>query len=306
MEQEKLIDLQQQKIILFGLNKELKNKVGLLENQRDSLVDVLASVSHKPPVKTSKRQIRLKPFYVTIVVGAVISVLFVATSFLPQNSPGTEQPLKTRYLVENLKGDSVDTWKFWKLDSESTLVVNIVNAGVVDGHKIGVIKNAILSADTITVDDSLTHKGPVGTYSTYFVGWQGALEEASGTQTQYTVPTRFKIVESDSGIGNIVIMLSSAKDQDGYSGFTKSTVEGNEILKSHITIYDAGSLSDGMLASIVRHEFGHAIGLGHSTAPEDLMAPTIDTPVPYISECDVMAVSQLYDGLAMGRTVCDK
>jgi hypothetical protein len=106
--------------------------------------------------------------------------------------------------------------------------VSIKNSDLVDKDRIKVIEDAILSAETISLDDSLTHKGPAGFASTYFVGWRGALEKASETQTEYPVPTKFRIIESDYGVGDIVIILSTAKDQDGYSGFTKSTVEGTD------------------------------------------------------------------------------
>ena len=50
---------------------------------------------------------------------------------------------------------------------------------------------------------------------------------------------------------------------------------------------------------------GHALGLAHSTAPEDLMAPTITTEFPYISECDVDAIVKLYDDGKSSQVVCE-
>lgn len=299
---EKTVDLEQQKKFLTHLNRELKNKVGVLENQKDALAEVLQRSALR---KTPKTPTRFKLFYALMASAVLLAGSIVVSPYL-LDSPEPGATFKTRYLTENLRGDTVDTWKFWKLDSESTLVVSIESSDLADNNKIRVIEDTILSDDIISLDDSLTHKGPPGHTSTYFVGWRGALDKASETETKYTVPTRFRIIESDDGIGDIVITLSTAKDQDGYSGFTKSIVEGNQILKSQITIYDVDRLSDDMLAAIIRHEFGHAIGLGHSTAPEDLMAPDISMQFPYISECDVSAIAQLYDGVAMGRTVCDK
>ncbi|TBR08906.1 MAG: matrixin family metalloprotease [Candidatus Nitrosotenuis sp.] len=302
MEQEKIIDLEQQKIIFAHLTKIMKNKIEILENQRNVVSYALAAkIASESSTKTSRNRIKLKTIY-CITAFAIIACGSVIAINLKSDDA---EPFKTRYMVENLRGDTVDTWKFWKIDAESTLVVNIMNSGMVGEHKIKSIKDAILSTDTLSMDDSITHKG-LGTSSTYFVGWKGALEESSAMKTKYVIPTKFKIIESESEVGNIVIKLSALKDQDGYSGFTKSTVDGNEILKSQIVIYDAGSLSDDGLEAIVRHEFGHALGLGHSTAPEDLMAPTISMQVPYISECDIGAVSQLYDGVTMDKTVCTK
>ena len=213
-------------------------------------------------------------------------------------------PLKSRYLIENLRGDTVDTWKSWRLVG-TALNVNVLNAKGLSEERIDKIEEAILSEEVLEVDDSLTHKGPKGFSSKYYVGWAGALKQAQSKDTIYKVPTEFNVLTSSGGEGDIIITLSNLRDTDGYTGYTKSIVEGNEILKSFITIYDVNNLSDEELGTILRHEFGHAIGLGHSTAPEDLMAPNIDMTVPYISECNIDAITELYNGI-QGSTVCEK
>ena len=213
-------------------------------------------------------------------------------------------PLKSRYLIENLRGDTVDTWKSWRLVG-TALNVNVLNAKGLSEERIDKIEEAILSGEVLEVDDSLTHKGPKGFSSKYYVGWAGALKQAQSKDTIYKVPTEFNVLTSSGGEGDIIITLSNLRDTDGYTGYTKSIVEGNEILKSFITIYDVNNLSDEELGTILRHEFGHAIGLGHSTAPEDLMAPNIDMTVPYISECNIDAITELYNGI-QGSTVCEK
>ena len=211
---------------------------------------------------------------------------------------------KTRHLIENLRGDTVDTWKSWRLIG-TTLNVNVLNAKGLSENRIDVIKNAITSEESLEIDDSLTHKGPKGFSSTFFKGWAGALKNIASKDTLYNIPTEFNVITSNGGEGDVIITLSNLRDGDGYTGYTKSVVDGNEILKSFITIYDVTNLTDEQLGTIVRHEFGHALGLGHSTAPEDLMAPNIDMTVPYISECNTSAIRDLYNGI-QGSTVCEK
>ena len=59
------------------------------------------------------------------------------------------------------------------------------------------------------------------------------------------------------------------------------------------------------LETVTRHELGHALGLAHSTDPEDLMYPIIETNFPYASECDVDAMISLYDGGNTSEVVCE-
>ena len=237
----------------------------------------------------------------------VVVLLFLLSGLgdsLTESTAENTSQLKSRHLIENLRGDTVDTWKSWRLVG-TTLNVNVLNAKGLSDERIDIIKEAILSETELEVDDSLTHKGPKGFSSKYYVGWAGALKQAQNEDTIYNIPTDFNVITSSGGEGDIIITLSNLRDSDGYTGYTKSIVEGNEILKSFITIYDVNNLSDEELGTILRHEFGHAIGLGHSTAPEDLMAPNIDMTVPYISECNIDAITDLYNGI-QGSTVCEK
>ena len=113
---------------------------------------------------------------------------------------------------------------------------------------------------------------------------------------------------TEKGNGDIIINLKDYASSDGYSGFTNSIVDesNHQILKSSITIYDADSLSIEQYKTILRHELGHGFGLAHSTAPEDLMHSIITTEYPYISECDLDAITALYDGSQKSQVVCEK
>ena len=226
----------------------------------------------------------------------VLPILFILLFYVATNYsiyyPDHISSIKTRYLIENLRGGTTDNYKYWNIMNGTPLIVNIENHAQIGSEKINAVKKAILSTDVVNGDSSLFSHSVSGSKSKYFKGWQGAVKDTGGIK--HYVPEKFDVVESPNGIGDIVITLSSMSDADSYSGITKTIVDGKQILKAFITIYDSDKLTDDQIESIVRHEFGHALGLPNTSNPVDLMHDTIKIN-SYISECDIDALKKLYD-----------
>jgi len=202
---------------------------------------------------------------------------------------------------QNLKGDVISLNKYWKISKGSTLNINIINSASISERAIDVIKDAVMSTKTLEIDNSFLNNKPKNSVSTYYMGWNGALDTAENTKIP--IPRNFKITNSPNVYGDIIVILSNIKDRSGNTGYTKTVLEGEEIVKAFITIYEVDSLTKNELGTIMRHEFGHALGLGHATDNQDLMAPTIDMTYPFISQCNIIAISDLYNEKS-GVTTC--
>ena len=277
--------------------------------QENLLLQKTLNISEKKYSKLSRNYILLIVASLAIItISLSIYSLYITDMMIGQQFviPNLEH-MKSHYVVQNLRGDTVDTWLSWRLPAGTVLHINVLNSDQFPG-KLNLIKEVILSDEIIEIDDSLLHKGPKGSTSPYYLGWTGALNAASQNPTDLYIPTTFEVISAPSGEGDITIELSNLKNGDGYSGYTKSIVDEskNQILKSEILIYNVDDLNDEQFKAIIRHELGHAFGLAHSTAPEDLMAPEITTEYPYISECVIDAISALYDGSKNSQIICEK
>ena len=307
-------------IILLKKEKKILSKSfdgKLLKHDIDAVSLEISNVQRK--LKTSNRKIA----YIFGVVGLIILGSFALIQFdhiFIQNihfqinddhddiQTDHSSQLKSNYLIQNLRGDTIDTWLSWRIMEGETLHVNIIN-GDKYPEQAEIVKNTILSTESIELDDNLQHKGPKGSFSTYYLGWTGALEAASTKKdTEFFIPVNFQVFESKIKEGDIIIEFSNMRNGDGYTGFTKSIADdnNNQILKSYITIYEIESLSNTQLESIFRHEMGHAFGLAHSTAQEDLMYPVLTTAYPFISDCTIDAIVSLYDGGESSQVTCEK
>ena len=284
MKSEQVFDLESQRILLQDMNLRLKQlQVYPHESKTNSTYH-----------NTLGKHRRLTVLGILITIPLLLVSVF--SSDLNSNLVTNDKDaMKSGYVIQNLKGDTIDLFHNWDIPKERTLYVNIANSDVIDNDKVQIIKDVILSEKMVSLDNSIFHKAPPDSKSTYFLGWSGALKQASQTTTKFTIPTSFSITEGSTN-GDIAIILSTLESPDGYSGFTRSTVENNQILKSTITIYKADQLSSAGLETIIRHEFGHAMGLIHSSDPTDLMHSTIETNYPLISDCNISAITHLYDG----------
>ena len=316
----KLKDLTQENFLWKDISKKLeeKTKQTSIENEhlknqiskdqfiiKEILQENIISKEYNTILKSNSLSKKKK---ITLGVSLIImmAILFIVIFGMVEPHETTDNPLKSKFVIENLRGDKVSTFMRWNLLPQDTLVVNIINPELASSEQIQTIKNTIKSTELLDIDDSLQHKGPKGISSTYYNGWQGALDYLSLKNTKYNIPKKIDIIESKNGEGQVIITLSNAMDTDGYSGYTQSVVDQNQILKSTITIYNMDELSNSQTETIMRHEFGHALGLAHSTAPEDLMYPTIQSNYPYISQCDIDAIIALYDGKESSDVICQK
>lgn len=280
----------------FGFEPE--QEISDLLQKQNTISHEIILVKKRIQKLSAKTILKIELLILPIVV---ILLFFVAANYVIP-SADIDSTIKTRYVTENLQGSTTDDVMYWDVNNQTPLVVTIENNAKVTEQKIQSIENAIISTETITRDSSQLYHSNSGT-DKYFTGWQGALETTP--VTKHNIPEKFNVIQSSNGEGQIVITLSKIKDRDGYYGTTRTIVNGNQILKAFITIYGADKLTNTQIGSIVRHEFGHALGLPLTNNAADLMYESITTNNPYISECDIDALQKLYNGIKPSDDFCD-
>lgn len=162
--------------------------------------------------------------------------------------------------------------------------VNVLINNYSSDLRISLANQTVTTKDVIVIPDIMLHKGPVGINSTYYLGWNEALISINNT----------KIPELEFGVtsnseGDVIIEFVNYSHPSGFGG---STEKYNH--KSIITVFNIELLSDNQIKAVVRHELGHALGLGHTSATEDLMNERINQYYPYISPCALQGIEQLY------------
>lgn len=250
----------------------------------------------------SKTMVINKSVFNRLIVGLVFAaVLSVSLGFVV-NADSNYVPeeyhqfaLKSDQIMENPRGNIVNTWAVWLKVEGDRFHVHTINGPELTQERLDVINNVLFS-------DEKTSSGTVGYY-----GWNRVLSEIPKPNTHFLMPSNIHPHVTEIGEGDIVIRLTNQDNKNGYTGFTKLIVddENHQILKAEITIYSVDKLNDDDLGLILRHELGHGVGLGHSDSRKDLMYPVIQRDEPYISACDIDALVELYNNSKTMEIMCD-
>lgn len=125
----------------------------------------------------------------------------------------------------------------------------------------------------------------------YYFGWNNAIESQIKTANQeIPILSLMKEVNSER---HVLINLTDDSNQV-LDGHTRLYFKDKLINNAEINIYNLEKLNQTQLESLLRHELGHALGLGHTTNPWDLMYPNIKTKQDLISNFDLKQLFKNY------------
>ena len=168
-------DLISQKTLLQEMNSVLKKHVQELEvsvtqikydiSEKKKIIEelredkkILTELTRKEP--RQNKTLRNVTIITALGLSIFIFISYVPSDLLAHYNFNANTQFKTEYLIQNLKGDTVATWKSWNLVSGQVLNVNIVDANKISQDKLDAIKSAILDEKSVNIDNSLLRKGP--------------------------------------------------------------------------------------------------------------------------------------------------
>ncbi len=122
-----------------------------------------------------------------------------------------------------------------------------------------------------------------------YFGWNNAIQDHI-EKTNQKIPN-LELIEDTNSERYILINFTDRLNAI-HDGHTKLYLKNDLINHAVINIYNLKQLDEKQLESLLRHEIGHALGLGHTTNPWDLMYPSIKPKQDLISNFDLR---QLFD-----------
>jgi len=188
------------------------------------------------------------------------------------------------FIPVEIWADSSDQWnelRHWENVQENKIPVLIMRDAKVSENQVEIVEQAINS------------KIVGNSERTLFFGWNEGIKEISksfGVQVP-TLEIQYKLERTEA----ITIHLSEKTNSQGYNGYTNLFYDANgNIEKALVTIYNTDELNKIQLESIIRHELGHALGLGHTNVENDLMQANINMNFNAISLLDLQALAHVY------------
>ncbi len=156
-----------------------------------------------------------------------------------------------------------------------------------------ILRDAKVSVKQVDIVEYIINAKEVNSKRTLFLGWNEGIKEVSksfGVEVP-TLQVQYKLNSTEA----ITIHLMDKTSNEGYDGYTNLSYDQNgKIKKAFIRIYNVDELNKVQLKLIIRHELGHALGLGHTNSKNDLMQSIMDMNYNAISLLDLKALALLY------------
>ena len=177
-------------------------------------------------------------------------------------------------------GDQWDKLRSWKEVKDNKIPILILRDLMISERQINIVEDVINSKK-------------VNAERTLFFGWNEGIKEILKS-FGIKIPT-LQVQNKLNNPEAITIYLMDKTSSEGYNGITKLFYDQNgKIKKVFMIIYNVNELNKIQLESIIRHELGHALGLGHTNSKNDLMQPIIDINYNAISLLDLQALAHIY------------
>ena len=168
----------------------------------------------------------------------------------------------------------------WKESIDNKIPVLIIRDAKVSETQVDIVEDAINSKEK-------------NAGRTLFLGWNEGIREISKS-FGVSVPT-LEIQHKLDRTEAITVFLKDKPSQNNFDGYTNLFYDKNgKIQRALVTIYNTDELNKTELESIIRHEIGHALGLGHTNVENDLMQPKININYNAISLLDLQDLARIY------------
>lgn len=156
-----------------------------------------------------------------------------------------------------------------------------------------IFRDAKVSVKQVDIAEYVINAKKVNSKRTLFLGWNEGIKQVSKS-FGVEVPT-LQVQSTLNSTEVIIIHLMDKTSSKGYDGYTNLFYGQNgKIQKAFIKIYNVDELNNIQLKIIIRHELGHALGLGHTNSKNDLMQSIINMNYNAISLLDLKALALLY------------
>ena len=132
-------------------NMELKTKLTYHSETLQEVKQEKALLTKKADSKEESSFVMMKKYYLTIAITGLIIGGFVGVFSFYENSIEKDpimlvgEHAKSKYLIQNLRGDTLKTWFPWMLIGSQALHVNILDNNLVTPERMDAIKKVIVS-----------------------------------------------------------------------------------------------------------------------------------------------------------------